>query len=163
MESIFENIFSGKKIGIWGFGKTGQSILSFLVHRYQTSTYAAHTLNTHTPNPPLEIFIYEHTQLTAEQNTIITRLTSLKSLDAAHPHLHVKIIDPKLLLPFLELCDLIIPSPGIDLAPYLPNIPNTLEPLDETLEEQSFACLSTPPIVHKILTELDLFSLCVTT
>ena len=102
-----DSIFKGKKIGIWGFGKTGQSILGFLSH--------------HTS----DFFIFETNELDNFQKAIIE----------GH---HAQVVAPDLLPQFLELCDIIIASPGVDLRPYLA----------PELE-----------LRHKLITELDLFSL----
>ncbi len=80
-----------KKIGIWGFGKTGQSVLSFLFFNpdYKNSSF----------------FIFESQQLSPEQK------------EEAKKHA-ATFVDPSLLHEFLNICDSIIPSPGIDISNY---------------------------------------------
>lgn len=103
MESVFKN----KTVGIWGFGKTGQSVLKFIESKAK------------------RIFILEDNILSKEQQKIAQQA-------------HATFVEPSLLNQFLEICDIIIPSPGIDLRPY-------------TLCEEKF------------LSELDIFAQHITT
>ena len=99
--------FKNKKIGIWGFGKTGQSVLHFI------APDAKH------------IFIYESQPLSDEQKTLAAKYNA-------------QFVDSTLLNQFLEVCDIIIPSPGVDLRSY------------KTFDQ-------------KFLSELDIFSAHITT
>ena len=96
-----------KKIGVWGFGTTGQSILTCIAPYTQT------------------IFIMESQEVNEHQKKMLSNATAT-------------LVSPELLPQFLEVCDLIIPSPGIDIAPY---------------KEQ---------YQKKFITELDIFGACVT-
>lgn len=87
MKDPMENPLKGKKIGIWGFGKTGQSALSFL------SLFS----------PSLTVL--EDKELDPFQ----------KQLLQGHG---AQLVTPELTPQFIELNDIIIPSPGINLAPY---------------------------------------------
>lgn len=82
-----ENQLKGKKIGIWGFGKTGQSALSFL------SSFS----------PSLTVL--EDKELDSFQ----------KQLLQGHG---AQLVTPELTPQFIELNDIIVPSPGVNLAPY---------------------------------------------
>lgn len=82
-----ENQFKGKKVGIWGFGKTGQSILSFLSSLEPSCT------------------VLEDKELNSFQEQL------LKGHGA-------QLVAPELTPQFIELNDIIIASPGIDLSPY---------------------------------------------
>ncbi len=102
------HLFSNKIVGIWGFGKTGQSILECL------SSYAKN------------IFILEENQLTEDQKKIIQMFGGQK-------------IEYQYLPQFLEACDIVIPSPGIDINKYTENYPDLF------------------------MSELDIFNACTTT
>lgn len=104
-----EQAFEGKKIGIWGFGKTGQSALSFL------------------SNQGAECIIIDNKQLNPFQEELI------KSHKA-------QAVGPELLPQFIELCDIIVPSQGVDIHPYLEH-----------------------PEADKFMSEVDLFQEFVTT
>lgn len=99
-----KNTFKDKKIGIWGFGKTGQSLLSFL------SAQGAQCLilDSKPLNPFQEELIKSH---------------------------HAQALGPELLPQFIEVSDIIIPSQGVPIAPYLEH-----------------------PEAHKFICEVDLFS-----
>jgi len=101
---ILKNILnlSQEKIGIWGFGITGQSIFRFL----KTILPADHPLG-----------ILEKKPLSAEQ----------KALIAEHP---VTLYPESELDTFLNTHTLIIPSPGIDLRPYIDHRHRWLSELD---------------------------------
>lgn len=79
--------FNGKKVGIWGFGVTGQSILGFL------SQFEC------------QILITDKNKLNGVQQALID----------GHK---VQFVEYQFLPQFLELCDIIIPSPGVDLKPF---------------------------------------------
>ena len=78
----------GKKIGIWGFGKTGQAVLEYVAPLTSTIT------------------IFEVDSLSPEQTFLLD-------------HYKAQLIPKNCLEQFLELNDIIIPSPGINLKPYL--------------------------------------------
>ena len=78
------------KIGIWGFGVVGKSILSFL---------------TSLPNKEYQISILEQRSLTPLEQELIKGHNAL-------------LVDQKFLHQFLEMNDYIIASPGVDLTPY---------------------------------------------
>ncbi len=80
-------LYKDKKVGIWGFGKTGQSVLAFV------TPYAE------------KVTVFESSPLSE------TELTLLKK------H-HALLVPEGYLDQFLELNDIIVPSPGIDLRPY---------------------------------------------
>ncbi|HEV2601874.1 MAG TPA: UDP-N-acetylmuramoyl-L-alanine--D-glutamate ligase [Candidatus Babeliales bacterium] len=80
-----------KKIGIWGFGVTGQSILRYFSNQQNSNNI---------------IEVFEQKAVTAQQNNVI--VTAGASLFQSS--------DP---LQFIEHNDLIIASPGINKDPYL--------------------------------------------
>ena len=82
-----ENYFKNKKIGIWGFGSVGKSILNFL-----------------TPFN-CKISVCEQRIFDDHEQAILE----------GH---HVQSVPYQLLPQFLEMNDIIIPSPGIDLKPF---------------------------------------------
>ena len=102
------SLFTNKKVGIWGFGKTGQSILECICPYAQ------------------DCYIMESSQLTEEQQAFSKKHNG-------------QIVSAEYLSQFFEVCDLIIPSPGIDITPYKEKYPN------------------------KFLSELDIFGGCVQT
>lgn len=83
METMFEN----KKIGIWGFGVVGKSILSFFSQFNCT------------------LYVLDKLELDEFQ----------KELIKGH---NATFVDQSLLPQFLEMNDIIVPSPGIDLKPF---------------------------------------------
>lgn len=83
METMFEN----KKIGIWGFGVVGKSVLSFLSQFNCT------------------LYVLDKLELDEFQ----------KELIKGH---NATFVDQNLLNQFLEMNDIIIPSPGINLKPF---------------------------------------------
>lgn len=85
---MITSLFSHKKIGIWGFGKTGQSFLSLI---------AAH-------HPDLISITQQH-ELSPQQDALIKEQGA-------------RWVPYELLPQFLEAHDLILPSPGIDLSAY---------------------------------------------
>ncbi len=85
---MITSLFSHKKIGIWGFGKTGQSFLS-LCAQYQ----------------PQSLGITQEKPLDAYQQSLVD----------GHG---AQWVPYDLLPYFLEAYDLILPSPGVDLSPY---------------------------------------------
>lgn len=76
-----------KKIGIWGFGKTGQSALEHIAPLTKTIT------------------VFENNQLSEEQTFLLN-------------HHKARLVPTTCLEQFLELNDVIIPSPGVNLKPY---------------------------------------------
>ena len=95
--------FKAKKVGIWGFGKTGQSVLSFL------SSQGA------------ECIVMDSNPLNTFQEELI------KNHNA-------QAIGIEFSSQFIEACDFIVPSQGVDLTPYLEH-----------------------PDAHKFVSEVDLF------
>jgi len=83
------NIINNKKIGIWGFGVTGQSILRYL-HRLQI---------------PCAITILEQKELSTDLVSLITQQNA-QLFSGTDP------------VPFIEQQDIIIPSPGVNLEHY---------------------------------------------
>jgi UDP-N-acetylmuramoylalanine--D-glutamate ligase len=81
--------FADKKIGIWGFGVVGRSALAYL------SSYT-HTLQ-----------ILEAKELSQSDQELLIA----KNIPCYHQDTHLKF--------FLEHNDYIIPSPGVDLRPYV--------------------------------------------
>jgi UDP-N-acetylmuramoylalanine--D-glutamate ligase len=80
-------LYAGKKVGIWGFGKTGQSVLAFV------APYAE------------KVTVFESAALSEAQLLLLKKYNAL-------------LVPEGYLEQFLELNDLIVPSPGVDLRPY---------------------------------------------
>lgn len=80
-------LYQRKKVGIWGFGKTGQSILSFIATHVE------------------KITVFESNSLSEQQLLLLRKHNAL-------------LVPSDYLDQFLELNDIIIPSPGVDLRPY---------------------------------------------
>lgn len=85
---MITSLFSHKKVGILGFGKTGQSFLSLIM-----------------PYNPALISVTQHQELDHYQQHLLS----------SHG---ARWVPYELLPQFLEAHDLILPSPGIDLTPY---------------------------------------------
>lgn len=82
-----ESYFKGRKVGIWGFGAVGKSVLSFL------SQFNC------------QISVLDQAELDGAQ----------KALIEGH---RAQLVPAELLFQFLEMNEIIIPSPGINLNPY---------------------------------------------
>lgn len=80
-------LYKDKKVGIWGFGKTGQSVLAFIAPHAE------------------KITIFESAPLSETQQALIKKYNAILV-----PNGHLD--------QFLEVNDIIIPSPGVDLRPY---------------------------------------------
>ena len=80
-------LYKDKKVGIWGFGKTGQSVLAFVAPHAEKVT------------------VFESASLSETQLFLLKKHNAL-------------LVPEGYLDQFLELNDIIIPSPGIDLRPY---------------------------------------------
>ena len=80
-------IYAGKKVGIWGFGKTGQSVLAFIAPHAE------------------KVMVLEASLLTSEQKAFLKKHNAL-------------LVPYSCLEQFLEINDIIIPSPGVDLRPH---------------------------------------------
>lgn len=80
-----ENIFRGKKVGIWGLGVVGKSVLSF-ISRFDCS-----------------ISVLEQRAITEEERLLLENHNAL-------------LVEQAFLPQFLEMNDLIIPSPGVNLT-----------------------------------------------
>ncbi len=80
-------LYQGKKIGIWGFGKTGQSVLAFVAPHAEKVT------------------VFESAPLCETQLFLLKKHNAL-------------LVPEGYLHQFLELNDIIIPSPGVDLRQY---------------------------------------------
>lgn len=107
---VMKNLLLNKKIGIWGFGTVGKSVLSFLSQFECTLS----VLDNEEPD------------------------TFQKALLEGH---NATFVSKELLPQFLEMNDLIVPSPGINISKY---IHPELSP-------------NNPDISDKFITELDLF------
>lgn len=83
-------------IGIWGFGTTGQSVLTFL------ASYANN------------FYILEAAPFTEEQLQLITAISTNPERPCS-----IQIVAPDLINQFLGVCTTVVPSPGIDITPYL--------------------------------------------
>jgi len=80
-------LYQGKRVGIWGFGKTGQSILAFVAPHAEKVT------------------VFESAPLSEAQLLLLQK--------------HAALVVPEgYLNQFLELNDIIIPSPGVDVRTY---------------------------------------------
>ena len=79
-----------RTLGIWGFGLTGKSLLRFFSKNYPQCTLA-----------------------------ICARTISSEDRKLIESTANVRVIAESQLHEFFEFCDLIVPSPGIDLRPYL--------------------------------------------
>ena len=80
-------LYKDKKVGIWGFGKTGQSVLFFVAPHAE------------------KITVFESAPLSETQLALLKKHNAL-------------LVPEGYLDQFLELNDIIVPSPGIDLRPY---------------------------------------------
>lgn len=80
-------VYEGKKVGIWGLGKTGQSVLAFV------GPYAE------------KVTVFESAELSEEQKALLHKYNAVA-------------VPSDCLQQFLELNDIIIPSPGVDLRPH---------------------------------------------
>jgi UDP-N-acetylmuramoylalanine--D-glutamate ligase len=85
--SMTHALYKDKKVGIWGFGKTGQSVLAFVAPHAEKVT------------------IFESAPLSETQLTLLKKYNAL-------------LVPDGFLDQFLELNDIIVPSPGVDLRPY---------------------------------------------
>ena len=81
------SLYKDKKVGIWGLGKTGQSVLSFIAPHVASLT------------------VIESAPLSPEQQKLL------------QTH-NAQLVPADYLSQFLELNDIIIPSPGVDLSRY---------------------------------------------
>ncbi len=109
--TTLQTLFKDKKIGIWGLGKTGQSIVACI------APYAKN------------IYIMESADLTDAQKECIKKHNA-------------QLVPAEYVPQFLEVCEVIIPSPGINIEPYKEKYPTLF-----MSELDIFgACIQTPII-----------------
>ena len=87
VQKTAHHLYAGKKVGIWGFGKTGQSVLAFVAPHAEKVT------------------VFESAPLSETQLLLLKKYNAL-------------LVPEGYLKQFLELNDVIVPSPGVDLRPY---------------------------------------------